>query len=233
MTKLIIKAEYAELIAPFRSTEETRYYLRGFNTKQAPQGGVLICATDGHTLGLFHDAAGVVECADKQCGDTWLLTSDSIKACKSNKRDGLARWLVILEKDLFVVLADSAENAEGAARNANDPEIVLHRAVISPIDGVFPDYNRVIPSSDVFGPCQGTPTYNAEYLAKFGKVGKSGNGYGAAITIHAQNEIEPAIVQTGREDFIGVIMPVQSLPSWNNLPNWYGSSPTETTQAAE
>ena len=237
MAKLIIPSKYAEMIQPFTSNEETRYYLQGFNVKPHAQGGVLICATDGHTLGMFHAYHGTVECHDTANGDIWALAKDTVKACKP-KRDAFERWLVILPQaesmahNLSIVLAGDIEEAEVMARRASDPELVLHTAIIRPIDGTFPDYDRVIPS-DPFGKHTGRPAFNGDYLAKFAKVGKTENTFNAILTVHSPDDKSAAIVQTSRDDFLGVIMPMLSTP-WESLPDWYAnkSAPPQASAAA-
>ncbi len=235
MAKLIIPSKYAEMIQPFTSGEKTRYYLCGFNVKPHAQGGVLICATDGHTLGLFHAYHGAVECHDIANGDVWVLAKDTVKACKE-KRDTFERWLVILPQaegmahNLSIVLAGDAEEAEVVAREASDPDLILHTAIIRPIDGTFPDYDHVIPF-DGFGEQKSIATFNGDYLAKFAKVSKTENPL-VAITIHARGETSSAIVQTSRDDFLGVIMPVTSA-LWESIPDWYAnkSAPLQAVAA--
>ncbi len=221
MSKLIIPSKYAEMIDPFTSNEETRPYLHGFNVKPHAQGGVVVVATDGHTLGMFHVSPGMVECHDTANGDIWQLDKDTVKACKP-KHDTLERWLVILPQasdsmihNLYVVRAADIEQAEQTAREYE----VLHTAIIRPIDGIFPDCDRVFPS-DPFKEQKGAPTFSGDYLAKFAKVSKTENTFRASLTVHAQDELSSAIVQTSRDDFIGVIMPIRSNP-WDSLPDWY------------
>lgn len=243
MSKLIIKAEYASLIAPFCSQEETRYYLNGFNVKPSPHGsGVLICATDGHTLGLFHDAGGEVECGDTANGDIWKLDNDTLKACRA-KRDTKDRWLVILPQVAFktenagvvhslaIVLADHSEGAEVIAREQIYLDLILHTAIIQPTGGTFPDYDRVVPEFPSKMRARIASTFSGEYLTKFAKVSKSVR-HVAPLTIHSGDETSPSLVQTTRNDFIGVIMPIRATP-WQNVPYWYTGPMADDKSNAE
>jgi hypothetical protein len=239
MSKLIIKAEYAFLVAPFCSQEETRYYLAGFNVRPSPHGsGVLICGTDGHTLGLFHAADGEVECSNKRDGDIWALDNDTLKACRP-KRDIKDRWLVILPRlpatagiiahQLSIVPAEHAEDAKAVAREQTDLDLICHTAIIRPVDGTFPDYGRVIPEFPPYPPAKQASTFNGDYLTKFAAVSKSQSARSPRITLYSANATSPSLVQTARDDFLGVIMPITSETTWHGLPGWY-TGPCEKAQ---
>lgn len=228
MSKLIIKAKYAKLINPFCSKNDNRYYLEGFNVKPNPLGdGVLICATDGHTLGLFHDADGVVECAAHQesSGDIWALEKDTLKACVS-KSATAELWLVILPMqdsvtahNLYIVAASDAASAQEVVAGMHH-SMILHTAIIQPIDGSFPEYSRVVPAFPPYAPNRPVATYNGAYMAKFAAVSKSEDGLSERVTIHAEDCTSAALVETSRADFLGVLMPLRNDP-WENLPEWY------------
>lgn len=47
-----VSAKYVAMIAPFISKEATRYHLGGIHIMPHPKGGVLMTATDGHTLAI-------------------------------------------------------------------------------------------------------------------------------------------------------------------------------------
>lgn len=233
MAKLIIRSAYADMVYKFVSDEETRYYLNGFNVKPHANGGVIIAATDGHTLGVFHEAKGTVE-TDQQTGDIWSLSKETLKACKPVKRDEFSRWLVIMPLsgtvyDLKVVFADSAETAGNVATSAN-PDLIFHHTLVTPIDGTFPDTDRVVPT-DVFSGTTAPAAYNASYLSKFGFVaGYDFDGSGLKIKpiqIYANDPKSAALVFTNRPDFMGVIMPIKA-SEHDSLPDWW----LEHTQSA-
>lgn len=109
------------------STEETRYYLNGVFLHPAPEGGALrFVSTDGHRL-AHHDVAGEFASAD---------------------------WRAILPRKTVAMLQPILK-AKGAAPESvlaighkwarvtiGGTEIVSHL-----IDGTYPDYGRVVPSS--------------------------------------------------------------------------------------
>ncbi len=238
MSKLIIRAAYADMISPFQSAEEARYTLNGFHVEPHKQGGVLMVATDGHTLGAFHESEGVVE-ASRSDGDIWALSKEALKACKPKKRDDFARWLVILPTEngvynLAVVFSPDAEQAELTAKDGSRLDLILHQGMIQPIDGTFPNYERVVPT-EVFDGAKVPSAYNADYLAKFGRVSGydfDGNGIsGKRICLYAKDTESPAVVFTGRNDFFGVIMPIRS-ETHSSLPEWWIECKGEVEKAA-
>ncbi len=234
MSKLIIRAAYADMIAPFQSSGDGRYYLTGFNVQPHPQGGVTLVATDGHTMGVFHESEGQVEAG----GDIWALSKETLKACKPKARDDLARWLVILPRtegvthDVTVVFADSAETAEYVSASGA-ADLILHQSMVAPIDGEFPDYERVVPT-DAFDTPKAPGAYNGEYLAKFTRVAGydfEGGDLHKAIRLHAADVTKPAVALTHRADFFGVIMPVKA-ETHSCLPAWWTERGGDVEKAA-
>ena len=72
-----ISARGLHAVSHFISSEVTRYYLSGVFIETAPEGGVNLVATDGHMIGVYHDAEGTVS------EPTILAPSKAlIKACK-------------------------------------------------------------------------------------------------------------------------------------------------------
>jgi hypothetical protein len=231
MPIIVIRAEYAPLINLFRSNEETRYYLNGFYAKAHAIQGVEMVATDGHRLGCFRDEEGHAE------GEPaiWGLDKPTLAACKAvNRNDcGLTRWLVIMPPAveggahaLAIVLCpardelDKRPNWERAAAEAalSKTDTTVHTSIIRPIDGTYPDYQRVVPH--VFPEKSVTAWFNASYLDDFGKVAAT-CGKSRAVAVYSGSDNGPAVVMTGRADFFGVLMPVRgtdhvSLPYWWN-----------------
>ena len=115
-----IQSHYAWRINPIVSTEETRYYLTGFAVfKHGP--GVLIVATNGHVMGVFHDETGDIDPGAE--GSIWALPKAVIAACKPARNN----------EDQRLVFQD------GQAILTNDGETVLS-VPCQPIDGTFPNW---------------------------------------------------------------------------------------------
>ena len=255
MSKLITRAIYPYMAQPFISTEKTRYYLCGFNVRPHPRGGVLLAATDSHALGIWHDAEGQAEGSGAYgIEDTWGLSKETYKACKPNMRDCLAlqRWLVILQVEgvekhahkLSVVLADTADAAENVARTDNDPDLVLHRELISPIDGRFPNYSRVMPA-EPFAEKLTRSGFNwclfdrFKHVAQVLEPGNTVRRHSADMAVYTTTTVGgPSLVMTARTDFIGVVMPWRSAADkWGAYPDWWANQAPEIssgqTEAAE
>lgn len=63
-SKLELSAWCCALVAPFiAKMGDPRYYLRGINVSPAPGGGAILCATNGHAMGIYHDKNAVCEVA--------------------------------------------------------------------------------------------------------------------------------------------------------------------------
>ena len=255
MSKLITRAIYPYMAQPFVSTETTRYHLCGVNVRPHSRGGVLLAATDTAALGIWHDAEGRAEGSGNfGIEETWKFSKEAYKACKPNTRDclDLQRWLVILpiegvEKHahkLWVVLADTAEAAENAAQTDNDPDLVLHREPISPIDGRFPDYPRVMPANP-FAKKLTRSGFNGRLFDRFKHVAQVSwqdnkiLRHSANMAIYTTTATEgPSLIMTGRNDFIGVIAPYRgTADEWYAYPHWWTNQTPEIssgqTEAAE
>jgi DNA polymerase-3 subunit beta len=242
MTKLVIPAQYAHLIAGFQSTEETRYYLDGFFVQPHPEKGVILVATDGHRMGIMHAESGIVELGGMD-GDIWRLSKSTLKTCADKHFDGMTRWLVIggVAKNWVatVVFSETAEEAEAVAENDLENHMMLNAGPAKLVDGTYPDWRRVIPSTDKFKPVAGA-SFNANILTPFAKVagtdsdGQKNMHY--SLCLHTTGDSRsPMVVLTAREDFVGVLMPILSdRASYGKLPNWLeAKSKAKPAQAAE
>jgi hypothetical protein len=58
MKETIINARYYIEAGAFVTKEMSRYTLNGIRVEPHPEGGAVIVATDGHTMGIFHDREG-------------------------------------------------------------------------------------------------------------------------------------------------------------------------------
>ena len=165
-------------------SKEARYYLRGVLVERAQDGGLLYTATNGHVLIHAHDANAemdgssprIVETCNTKFSPIWWRAISLV-----HQGDGNTATLGLL----------------GAAR----PQI----ASAPTIDGKFPDYAMVMPSSSPSGePAQ----FDAKYInlfqiaaekANFGRPYIHHNGLaGALVTFDNSTATVPAF---------GVIMP--------------------------
>lgn len=245
MPNLAIRAEYAHLVSLFVSDEDSRYYLKGFCVEPAACGGVYIVATDGHRLGLFHDRLGVCDQPS-----IWRLDPATLKACVAKKKDdNFTRWLVIEQAEpgtdfamgyhnVTVALGDKdfPDNAIGLARSKAGSDLKMYIAQAKPIDGPFPEYKRVLPRNMPDLAKTKLQAYNGDYIASFTKVAATREGdytkHTPTLMIASDELGSPSVVLTGRDDFVGIIMPVYGINVFSALPDWYPASGFKPAAAA-
>jgi DNA polymerase-3 subunit beta len=111
------------------STEETRYYLNGVFVAPHPNGGVVAVATDGHRLVAAHDEDGEA-------------TESAIVMMEKN---GLAMCLRGREAARRILSIDTAANTGAFTDIVDAKEVKIGSIGVTIIDGVFPDWFRVLP----------------------------------------------------------------------------------------
>jgi hypothetical protein len=202
-----IKADYAQLVWPFVSDDETRWYLTGFYVQRHPSGGALIVGTDGRSLGVFWDQFGEVKVPA-----IVRLHKTTLAAC------GEDCTLVLTGDRAGVYQMWNKETGEGILVAGQDQAV---------IEGDFPDWRQTIPLL----PAETKPaTFAFTELKKFEKVRVFGSKI-AVLRFYATAPNRAAIVLTGRDDFIGVIMPCAGIEE-NRMPQWMPRL-TATAAAAE
>jgi DNA polymerase III sliding clamp (beta) subunit (PCNA family) len=223
----VIKAALLPQIAQFVSNEEPRYYLKGAYIAPCESGlGVRLVATDGHVMGLLHSDDGRTESAN-----IWPLAKELLVACASKPKDSRPRYVVITGNGPTYEIAVIESDGTDIAEVLGNPILTHYRGFITPIDGTFPDYERVIPSCDTPTEYEVPGAYNPEFMAKFAvvaKYGEDGEKQRAPrpVMVHG-NSNNPAIVKIGgRPDFLGVMMPMRddsdklpAKPSWLSKPS--------------
>lgn len=210
------------------STEETRYYLNGVYVEPHADEGVILVATDGHRLVCIHDATGTASGAA-----IIRVDKNVLKKCRKGRRENRREIQVNLEAERADVLA--FEYAPDWRDHHGSPETGRPVAVQAGcvIDGTFPDYRRVIPSTS--GTERHADTFNGRYLAAFADIGdilrehKTGSSCrgGTAMIVHSHDIGAPALIRWDSvEHAFGVLMPVRSggtaaqgtVPAWFSLP---------------
>lgn len=200
-----VSAEAVACVAPFISTEETRYYLNGVCIERAKEG-VIVVATNGHCLGAYHDASANIE------GE---FERPIFTVPPSVKNDLRAKWVPCAFEDED----DDPEyvRADGFARRVrfhSDGRVTLvkggddattgHDCIIK---GDFPNWRKVIPATVSKAP---SPAYFAAcYLGDFGTMSLNydGRDHSPLALLHGDDSNSPAIVLTTDPNFLGVIMP--------------------------
>lgn len=200
-----VKADYAQLVWPFVSTDQTRYYLNGFYVQKHPAGGALIVGTDGRSLGVFWDQFGAVSIPA-----IVRLNKTTLAACAEDCS------LVLTGDRAGVYQMWNKETGEGLLVAGQDAAV---------IDGDFPDWRTVIPPF----PADTAPaTFTFAELRKFDKIRRFGSKI-SLIRVFAKSATEAALVLTDRDDFLGVIMPCLGAVDADHMPHWM---PRPTAAAA-
>lgn len=204
-----VSAAKAAVVMNFVSNEETRYYLNGILIEPNPNGGVTLVATDGHRLVAAHDPQGhadqsYIVALSKDClGQIRKLAKTVSRTAKDKNTDDLklvAKVTGNASGQIVATLYNAKLQAAAAITTA------------SVIDGSFPDWRRVVPQRRE--EASAATGWNPKYLADFSAVS-------AAITIFGGGRSEPALIDFGRPDFLGVIMPFPtSAPACLSRPDW-------------
>lgn len=189
------------------STEKARPYLNGVyfdNITTANKPNVLLVATNGHML-IKIEGEGHIH-HNVKTFEPFILPSDTI-----TKIIKLANMAQKAHKKSSVVLEfNTKTNTCAIGYGINDLIQTVDSVSYTPIDGKFPDYNRVIPT-----PSKSTISevgLNASYVDIMGKAVKTltGNKF-ANIQLHFGNDNKSPmrVTASGAFGFLGVLMPVR------------------------
>ena len=185
--KAKILAEYYKDAGNFVTKEKSRYSLDTIRVEPHPEKGVVIVATDGHTMGVFHDIGG--ECPVD--GITLLFNSSLADMC------GPERTLEI--------------NDDGSASLINgSKEEVKFNGIES--DGKFPNWRLPLPrwTSEV-----NRTDFNPEYIERCAKLSGAAYPYLAIWTgVHVGSikhaDDGPTVIRPyERNDCFFLVMPMR------------------------
>ncbi|WP_261496680.1 DNA polymerase III subunit beta [Burkholderia multivorans] len=180
-----------QIIAP---RDDIRYYMNGVLV-EAREKETRLVATDGHRLAVYR-----IECNNE------VPAGESISIIVPN---AVIDRLKLAKETPDEVIFESA--------GSDGRMFVLHddiRVTFSPIDGIFPNYRKVIPAT-VSGKAG---NYKPAYLFDFQRVGaalKRQRTTRDVLPVVSQNGRESAaVVQIqGDENFVGVVMPIRAEPA--------------------
>ena len=211
-----IKAEYLRMLAPFISQEETRYYLNGVCIAPHPEVGVLAVATDGHCMGVVHDADGSAD-------GEWIcrVPRELLAACtKQDKKISAALEVHFTDEVAYV----AHSRADGDFFPSEIGPLHVGAFYAPAIDGKFADWRRVVPK----GKLRATPvTFNAKYLNHFARAALV-RDRAARMTMFVGGKAGPAAVRFSEvPEFLGIIMPIRGIDI-SAVPDWLA---LETTKA--
>lgn len=187
--KVTVPAEYIAVLKLFTATRDIRYYLNGINIEVAGTEARL-SATDGHRFGVFrvlHESTFVSE----PLTDV-IIPNDLLAGIKPTKGS--------------VVITIGPQEKGSNSR----PVAVSQNGTITSgltIDGRYPDCRRLIPR-EVSG---AAAQFNAAYIGDLAKAARilhprAFNGTNVGI---GHNGDGAALIDLGKEDFVGVLMPTR------------------------
>lgn len=222
------------------STEETRYYLNGVHIEPAPDGGVLMIATDGHRLLCIRDAKGFYAGDDERGSIIRALPHFKAMLAKPKKFSASDRFFA---RDYKIVVVDRlmalVELAAGTPLDDEHSRAALFRTAREPtnvvlgiqtadvlIDGQFPDWRRVVPILDheaapgmidqkLLSDIAGALTMDGRRAVKL-TCGTT-KAQGARGT-----ESDPVLVRSDSPliDGFGIVMPMRSTGVSKTYPEW-------------
>ncbi|QTD88803.1 DNA polymerase III subunit beta [Burkholderia anthina] len=175
-----------QLIAP---RDDIRYYMNGVLV-EAREKETRLAATDGHRLVVYR-----IECNNE------VPAGETISIIVPNA--------VIDRLKLSKETPDEVtfESAEAGRVFISHDDI---RVTFTPIEGIFPNYRKVIPEK-----VSGEPGhYKHAYLADFQKIAaalrRQRTLRDAAAVLYQNGATGPAVVTLhGEDDFVGVVMPMR------------------------
>jgi hypothetical protein len=192
----------------FTSKEETRFYLKGVSI-QVTLANVKVASTDGHRLFV----------------------------ARVNQEENTDTFSIIIPSDTIATATKGVKYCHLELSKLSDTQWRLGDTIFTPIDGTFPDYSRIVPTT-VSGE---TAQFNPEYVASLGKANKLLGGTAENVTI-GYNGDKPALV-TGfgfqSHNAIAVLMPLRSAAEdWASILNaamgdGFATSPVEAQAQAQ
>ena len=197
MRKVRFNAKYVAVLAEFMGKNDVRYYLNGVFVTPHNESGVLLVATDGHTMAIIHDPEGETN------GDhIFPLSKPLIAAAKKRVSNTGKPEAVELIGEAAYVRMFKEDLAYDPAISAMD----VHVEHCSPIDGKYPDIRRVVP---IDKPTPSLITCNPEYIARLAKVGKAmGLGYTGASFFTYGKDKATAVRLSRLPEALFIIMPM-------------------------
>lgn len=202
-----VRAHYLKMLAPFISSEETRYYLHGIYIVPASTG-VYLVATDGRRMGIIHDPDGVTNAR--------FICPVNKALLDSCKKDTSA---VFCGRSVFIVPSKDCEKVKGLATAQKK---AIFSAILAPIDGVYPDWQKVLPTK--LSRRQRPMSINPVYIVDFIKVLRAAGidmKYSSCLNFYQTGgSNDPLIVRHPKlPEFVGLQMPMRIDPI-EPLPNW-------------
>lgn len=177
-----INIKVLRAMLPLAGERDIRFYLNGVMV-EVRQTQTRYVATTGSVMGIYDESR------ENDTSETTqiIIPRDVVKQLKPNKKR---------------VFGSLVLNDDGTARILNPAS--EQDIGFKPIDGVFPDYQRVVPKE-----AAGTAgNYDFELLYRFVEVSKAlGAKYPGMIDLQQNGPTGAALVHLSDSNFKGVVMP--------------------------
>lgn len=205
---LKFSARALSFCAHFMAKQDIRYYLNGVCVTPMPAeiGGVLVAATDGHAMGMWHDAKGE---ADRQ-----VIMRVSPGLLSAAAKGGVVRTvgerLAVVHLNTKTEIEDNEVYVQANEDRAYaDPKADVERWEIP---GKFPDVLRVVPDLADLDRSTGQHlgAINAKCLARIEKAMPKTGKCNSGCIIRQKSADSAALIQFPRQhEAAVVIMPMR------------------------
>jgi hypothetical protein len=208
--KFNVNADLFRNVARAVSTESTRYYLNGVFIEPHPCGGTYLVATDGHRMIVAYDPQGETD------GRHIVPAPRDLLRQTIRKR---ARGISLGDARRIVATGNAVQVRSGG-------DIVASFA-IEAIDGVFPDWSRVVPAMPEHGSASAhNPAYVSDLMDLAMDLRACG-WPGLLPRMMSAGEGSPSVITYGADaPVFALLMPIRS--SEAAMPAFYGAKPYDS-----
>jgi hypothetical protein len=222
-------ARYLAALIPFISNHECRHYLNGIQIAPAAAGGIILAATNGHTIGVIHDPEGSAD------AETILDMSES-SLLRSVLADGFREVTSMDYEEGYQTTSMSGDfgsvRIEGDLSTVFGPQdkYITHKIGVEGIDGPFPQWQTIFFKADALNKPQNYAALNPQLLMHIGTAVKILENttvphikvFFTSVDKDGSGEFDgPMIVTTRNDKFRAAIMPVKgggmkdhTIPEW-------------------
>lgn len=203
--KITLPVSALTCLSRFISQEETRYYLNGILIEKHPVKGILIVATDGHRLAVWHETNCIVEDGEWP-GESVIVKLTKRELQHLNIKTFAANHFATIDTAEKTVQVYASRNADAEkSAEGKSPLLTMFDMLI---DGTYPKWRGVIPPVEKLEPAIVSLGFNAKYLGDFGYIDQSRGMF--MRMFKGEVETGPTIILLDNiPQFLGVIMPAR------------------------
>lgn len=202
LIRVTIEKRALRAIVKFAAKDDIRYYLQGVLLELGADD-MRLCATNGHMLGLLRVPYADGDERPVQTGFEAIIPGDLIKGIKKPGRRDAVGLTVELDPVAGTVCLIDGET----------------RSTAKLIDAKFPAYRSSIPGGRNGKLSGKVAQFNPEYVYAFLEARAEFGNKIPVVTI-GHNGDSAALVTIGRDDFVGVLMPIRADASLDVAPAW-------------